>query len=57
MRVFPLQLVHYKDFLRGIDGRLLGALEPMDVLRFWHTAGDVKDGEPWLAVFGIDEVH
>ncbi len=55
--MFPLQLVHYKDFLRGIDGRLLGALEPMDVLRFWHTAGDVKDGEPWLAVFGIDEVH
>ncbi len=52
-----LQVIQYDEFLRGLDQRLLGALEPIDVLRFWRTAGGIKDGEPWLAVFGIDAVR
>jgi hypothetical protein len=50
------QVMTYYQFLHGIDARLLGALEPIDVLRFWRTAGGIKDGEPWLAIFCIDEV-
>ena len=39
------------------DRRLLGMLQPIGVLRFWRTAGGVKDGEPWLAVLCIDEAR
>ena len=54
---FDLQAVPYDDFLHGIDAWLLGALRPIDVLRFWRSAGGVQDGQPWLAVFGIDEAR
>jgi len=50
-------VLRYDDFLDSIDRRLLAALRPFDVLRFWRSASGMKGGEPWLAVFGIDGVR
>ena len=52
-----LQVTTYDEFLDSIDQRLLGALRTIDVIRFWRSAGGMEDGEPWLAVFAIDEAR
>ena len=54
--VVCLQVTTYDEFLNSVDQRLSGALRPIDLLRCWRFTGGMEDGEPWLAVFGIDDL-
>ena len=46
----------YHASLNQLDLRLLKVLTPMHILYFWRTAGNIRPGQPWMAVIAVDEV-